>query len=100
MNQEFSVGEMAIYVRPNSPHYGKEIEILGPLQFVSCLRDHVTGALVDGGMRYQITRLDDLPRFWAKPEWLRKKRPPQELSSWYEVEKLCGWNPEKQLCRS
>ena len=89
---EFSVGDIVIYVRPGSPFYGTEVEILGPLQFKQTLSDHLSSPS-GPGHRYQITHI--LPKFatsWARPEWLRKKYDGNELVSWDE----CIWRPEHE----
>lgn len=34
--------------------------------------------------------------YWeAEEKFLRKKKPPEELSTWEEVQKLTNWNPKK-----
>lgn len=40
--------------------------------------------------------LHDGRKFTIGPEFLRKKKPPQELSTWEAVQKITGWNPTKQ----
>lgn len=35
--------------------------------------------------------------YWAvREESLRKKKPPQELSSWEKIQEITGWNPTKE----
>jgi hypothetical protein len=88
MTDKYQVGEIAIYVRPGSPYFGKEVEILGELKYV------LVGFDFAGRRReptfewcYDITDL--CPKnpgiAAASPEWLKKKpqkRDIDELVSW------------------
>ena len=70
---KFEVGDTAIYVRPGSPFYGKEVTILSDLHFENELRDHITGN-IKSGFRYDITSLDGIAEWVAQPEWLYKPK--------------------------
>lgn len=95
MTDKFVPGEVAIYIRPGSPYYGREVTIIG------CLRksigpsfDHTVGYERESPpLVYDILFHDGKERI-SSPDWLKKKQPPVELSTWKEVEKICGWNPK------
>jgi hypothetical protein len=81
------MGEIAIFVRPGSPHYGAEVTIVGPLE----VRARIDGR--DFGRHFDACYLIDGPfgptpfgqgQWSATPEWLRKRRPPQDWT------KLCN----------
>ena len=96
MNETFSIGEIAIYVRPGSPYYGREVEILGPLVSNLVSDDHVDSSRIGTVSRsYDITNIFDCPfGSAAPPEWLRKKqqkRDIDQLVSWDD----CLWQPKK-----
>ena len=99
MNEHFKVGEIAIYVRPGSPYYGREVEVLSRLFPETGGVDIVTREIYEetGKLVYRITDLDPgTPGLMvAYPEWLRKKKPPQrdidQLVSWDD----CVWRPER-----
>lgn len=77
MSHTFKIGEIAIYTRPGSPYNGTEVMIVGPL-IPRVGNDHLTGTPYVEYDGYQITP-NELPgRYGAKPEWLRKRRPPQD----------------------
>ena len=99
MNETFKVGEIAIYVRPGSQHYGREVEILSGLFKPISHTDVVTGEFSQksDALAYQITDLyPEIPGVMtALPEHLRKKKPPQrdidQIVSWDD----CVWRPER-----
>lgn len=73
----FRIGEIAIYTRPGSPYNGSEVMVVGPL-LPRVGDDLLTGNLYVEYDGYQIT-LNELPGIYgARPEWLRKRRPPQD----------------------
>ena len=93
---EFKVGEIAIYVRPGSPHFGREVTIIGPLQIWGGGLDHITGARNPDGIIAYPTDLPPVLKgnvMGAKPEWLKKKqqkRDIDQLVSWSD----CLWQPK------
>ena len=100
MNETFQVGEIAIYVRPGSPYYGQEVTIIGPLKLRGgpSSHDHITGQPAQRDMKYLISNpvgfnSPNGKGFSARPENLRKKKPPQrdidQLVSWDD----CVWRP-------
>ena len=101
MNETFKVGEIAIYVRPGSPFYGQEVTIIGPLELRGGprSRDHITGLPTTRDIKYLISYPvgfePDGKGFSARPENLRKKKPPQrdidQIVSWDD----CVWRPER-----
>jgi len=90
----FKVNEIAIYVHPESPHYGAEVEVLSGLTVRSA--SHIRTGIVDTSPRYLITNLypDKASRFSVLPQYLRKKKPP--LSTWEQVQADTQWNPNKE----
>lgn len=87
MSEHFKVGEIAIYVRPGSQFYGREVTILSPLKPSGGGWDHVNNKPADRYMGYLV----DLPKLGhremsARPEWLRKKKPPQR-----DIDQKVGW---------
>ena len=82
----FSVGEVAILCgdidNPRmSPYKGEEVEILGPYDRIPTRNE----------FGYQITKLSSAKgRWYAFPQHLRKKHPPQETVAWED----CVWRPE------
>ena len=94
----FKVGEVVIYVRPGSPYYGREVEVLSELKFfVGGGIDHVTRGKTPPGYKHKITNIIGVPwDFVARPDWLRKKhtsRDIDQLTSWDEFHKATGWSP-------
>ncbi len=93
MADKFEIGEVAIYVRPGSPYYGQEVEILGGLTRYEPTQDHL-GLEAAPYVGYQISSLigDDWVMV-SRPEWLRKKKPPRremdQIVSWED----CAWRP-------
>ncbi len=86
---KFEIGEVAIYVRPGSPHYGKEVTVLSGLRpAASIVVDVLTGVESYGAKNlvYEITDLYPalmLRAFTARPEWLRKKPKRQDAREWF-----------------
>jgi hypothetical protein len=77
-DSEFSPGEIAILTCDGQAgRTGDEVEVLSRFFFI---RDYI------------VRGVNGKPVV-CKPQHLRKKRPPQEPSSWSEVEKLCKWRP-------
>ncbi len=96
MADKFEIGEVAIYVRPGSPYYGREVEIIqGPVQCIPTT-DHM-GVETAPYVGYQISNFDGDDRRitqLSRPEWLRKKKPPRreidQIVSWED----CAWKPQ------
>lgn len=87
---KFKVGEVAIYqhLTISLKSNGEECEIIRGL-------DYHEDSEFPHKLMY-ITK-DANGIFVVKPENLRKKNPPQELSTWEEVQKLTNWNPSKEV---
>lgn len=97
--QQFAVGEIAIWCRPGSPNFGKEVTVIGPLRLATTL-DAWSGE-ISTGLRYQIEHSpgwvlgphERLVKKFAPPEHLRKRWPPPQreaTSSWDDV---IVWRP-------
>ena len=92
----FAIGEVAIYVRPGSPHFGTEVTILyGPCRFTNSL-DYRTGRIGELFIGYCVSSgevdLRGKDEWAVKTENLKKKqhkRPMDEKVSWDE----CLWKP-------
>lgn len=92
--ESFSVGEIAILIggRFHSLEHPIEVLVVGPLATRS-------GAEPDGTSVYQRGYLIEIhggKTAACEPQYLRKKRPPQETTSWESIEELTGWTPVKQ----
>ena len=90
---EFHVGEIAIFVRNGSPNYGKECEVVGPLEWIGGGPDYTTGGVAEHAYMHKIILDGEL--FCSRPEWLRKKqqkRDIDQLVSWND----CAWKPKRQ----
>lgn len=87
---KFSVGEMAIIDNCKSyPSFiGMECEILSnPYDGIGSITGELCigyDACLQNGEKHSIAE-----------RCLRKKKPPQELTTWEEVQKLTNWNPTK-----
>jgi len=99
---DFYIGGVAIYVRPGSPHYGREVTVLSSLTWWPPSRyDHLNEKAMKGGHAYEITALEEIPGPWiAKPSWLKKKGSPRRcrecdrIVSWDD----CLWAPDEVGC--
>ena len=70
----FKKGDIAIYVRPGSPYYGREVEVLSGLEKYFVSEDYLgqTQGTLQWG--YTITNLDNTDTIKrARPQWLRPK---------------------------
>jgi hypothetical protein len=100
MTDKFEIGEVAIYVRPGSPCFGRECTILGKAGFLNS-PDFLTGTINEPFFGYQISlgKIDPINNedVWAaRPEWLQKKqrrldRECDRKVSWDE----CLWKPKQ-----
>jgi len=96
---EFAIGEVAIYVRSGSPHYGEEVTILSTLiWWPPGGTDHMGVEANLGGYAYEITPLEAIPGPWiARSSWLKKKDNPKtgrecdRVVSWDD----CAWKPKE-----
>lgn len=98
MTQRFEVGDVAIYVRPGSPYYGQEVTITRGLALSMPGPDHVTGKEDNGGYPvYGINNLDDdyTATWTARPEHLRKKKPPSREIDQVTTWDKCAWSPRE-----
>lgn len=90
----FRIGEVA--VGQNFMHRlvrnGMECEIIGGLELRSNTNSY--DDKVTKGLRYRVRWADGLIS-GQEPEYLRKKKPPQETSTWEAVQQLTNWNPQK-----
>ncbi len=98
MADKFEKGEVAIYVRPDSPYYGQEVEILSGLETWHNSNDHVAGVPCLKATGYRISGLPPRQNGWgARPEHLRKKKPPRremdQIVSWEDLREATGWSP-------
>lgn len=88
MADKFEKGEIAIYIRPGSEHYGEEVEIMSNLQWFEVTRNVYTGKVnYDGQYCYLISiRSPQPPHDYlaSPPEWLKKKRSPAR--EWFDEE--------------
>lgn len=89
---KFKVGEVAIVVNADyhKNHIGRECEII-------CVNPvTLSGAPRDYEISIKGIRAPALTNGWYTHEsHLRKKKPPQETSTWEEVQEIVGWNPSK-----
>lgn len=83
---KFKVGEIVIIQSKSHPEYnGMETEIIEIL------------ARRVGGYRCTIEpEYTFMQNGWAESA-LRKRRPPQETSTWEEVQEITKWNPSKEV---
>jgi hypothetical protein len=79
MYESFEIGEIAIYVRPDSPYYGQEVEVLSSLEWQEVLYDIQTKKMnYEGQYCYKISIKSpkDGRYLVAPPQWLKKKPSP------------------------
>lgn len=85
---EFQIGEVAIL--QNLEHYphlcGCEVTVMSELRYLRG-RSTITGEWM-GAYAYEIAGVREL--YAVQPQYLRKKRPPEEPSSWDR----CVWQPQ------
>lgn len=97
MNEQFSIGEIAIFWDPGFPTHNTEVVITSILkdELEIFQPDHYTGKLIANGVpAYELIHACGRIGF-AGPKNLRKKKPPEEDASWKAIEKLTKWNPTK-----
>lgn len=100
----FKIGEIAIFVRPGSPHFGKEVEILSGPQLFPRVKDLRDGSISEqyGYRTTKISNKSVKPTSVCCAEWLRKKKPPQVNQDIEESKdkpydpELTPWNPPKR----
>ena len=100
MADTFTVGEVAIYIRPGSKHIGKDVIVTSGLYMA---RHHIDNVFIGNCFVYDITaswggdRTRNGMRRAVLPEHLRKKHlPPQSDFTAGEWE-LCPWQPKEKV---
>ena len=91
---KFSIGEIVIYVRPGSPYYGEEVVITRGIHRYPVSSDHLgqtAGSMQDG---YGI-KCSWVTPCAARPEWLRKKKPPSREIDQVTTWDKCAWSPRE-----
>lgn len=91
---KFEIGEVAVLkCLTKSAHYnGRECEIVSA-EYEYCGEIGYDAIIPDDPCH----KKDSIKGEWfVQTEFLRKKQPPQELSTWEAVQKETGWNPTKQ----
>lgn len=94
----FEVGEVAIYIRPGSKNFGKEVTIVGPLKWARLWTPDLKTYKVVETYNVSCDDLGQCPkgRWAAQPHHLRKKppkaKPKEEVGEW----ELCPWQPTAQ----
>lgn len=88
MSDKFSVGEIAILHMPDRECHGDEALLYAT--YNGMRNDGRSGPmfLIEWRGKRQSDGL-----YAAFPDELRKKRPPEETTTWDSVEKICGWSP-------
>lgn len=92
MSDTFEVGEVALVNKADSPWYGREVTVTGPLRITTYLDIH-TGVIWPAEPCYDITLSWKPGPYVSPPRFLRKKRPPpkkEDIGEW----ELCPWRPE------
>lgn len=91
----FKIGEIVIYIGRRKIFYGYEVEIVkGPYIDLRCPEQPSYDFIVPG---YPCDALNSENAEWAAWESrFRKRKPPQELSTWEEIQKLTNWNPSHE----
>jgi hypothetical protein len=90
---KFEVGEVAIFVNPESPRHLEDCTIVGGLQVGQIIDESSMSPLKLNAMVYAVTFAsdgDDIRRF-AEPHQLRKK-PPPEVPPESKREQLGSWD--------
>lgn len=89
---KFSLGEIAIFVdgpnvgRFDHKYIGQEVEIVS----IGYISPH-SGLFFDYGAKAPNGNIGGVNEIL-----LRKKRPPEQVSTWTEVHRLTGWQPMKE----
>ena len=95
MTSKFSIGEIAIYVRPGSPYYGREVTVgrrIKSNEFVG--GDHLGQmSFASNAEGYVIHGLETVTA--AKSEHLRKKKPPSREIDQVTTWDKCLWAPRE-----
>lgn len=99
MAESFSVGEVAIFCRPGSVNYGREVTIVRALKrmrlWVAAHDYYIADAhLVSGDL---IAPVFDRYPWAAEPQFLRKKKPAPQREDTGEWES-CPWRPSETVC--
>ena len=95
MAEHFEIGEIALFVYTDGRT--EECQVISPL-FTYTPSDGEDPAHEGYDIMCEEPCLDNDSKFgewFAWKETLRKKHPPQQLSTWQSVEKETGWNPTK-----
>lgn len=94
----FQIGEVAIYIRPGSPFYGREVTIISGLQEFENGLDLLTGGKYPSCIGYVVSVGEISPKgkdeWCAVPSWLKRKPQTRELDqivSWDD----CPWKPRE-----
>jgi hypothetical protein len=90
---KFEVGEVAIHVSgiTTSLYDGAECVVVMPIGTYLC--QHPETLKIRSVQDIYVVRFADGLEKGAHPNQLRKKRPPEELGSWDEVERMTKWRP-------
>jgi len=87
---KFKVGDVVIFIDSDRAHHnliGEECEVLRLLD--SSVSSYPTPQF------YEISLRDKNRYIGCAENCLRKKKKPEETSSWEEIQKLTNWNPQK-----
>ena len=93
---KFKLGEIVIFcgLKNTRELNGEECEITEALDRRRLVYSH--GEIQNNEMCYGVTTKTGY-KIFVRPEFLRKKKPPEELSTWEEIQALTNWNPAKVL---
>lgn len=89
---KFKVGEILIVVKAIHPELeGLECEVIN-----NNSRRHKNkySIIVDGVDARKYYPISDVPNFYAFESQLKRKRKPQETTTWEAIEELTNWTPE------
>ncbi len=89
MSVRFEVGEIAI-VRNAGRYNGIEVTVVAGLAWRPTKR---LNGDIEQAECYVVERFGELRA--AAEYQLRKRRPPAELTTWENIERLTGWKPKK-----